>query len=255
MLNLIKRTISIIFIIPLILKIYNIPILFNILTFSISVMGNLEFNKLNKINNSYILVGQNILSCIFCYTNIIYSILPNDIILSIVFILKIISNMFIYNEDLLIINIYKDCFGYIYTTHFISYTLLLYKTKIVLFNLILSISSFDIGSYIFGKIFGKTQLTIYSPNKTIEGVIGGLISSLTTTIIMNNFTIINKIIYGLIIISLSLFGDVFESIIKRYANIKDSGNIIPGHGGILDRFDSYIFTIPIIYLIHNIFKL
>lgn len=256
MLNLINRTLSAIFLILFFFQIYNIPVLFKMLIFTISIIGNSEFNKLNNINHSYILFYQNIMSCIFCYGNIIYPILPNEIILPFIFVFKIISHTFVCNENLSIANIYKDCFGYIYTTHFASYALLLYQTElgnIALFNLILSISSFDIGSYIFGKLFGKTKLIVYSPNKTIEGVVGGTISSLTTTVLINDFNFSNKIMYGLIIIGLSLFGDIFESIIKRENNFKDSGDIILGHGGILDRFDSYFFTLPVIYYFYNFF--
>ena len=117
----------------------------------------------------------------------------------------------------------------------------------------------DIGSYFIGKSFGKRQLSPISPSKTIEGLIGGIISSIVLGIFFafllnwgNPFLI--GILYGILISLMALVGDLIESMMKRDANIKDSGTFLPGHGGILDRIDSYIFTPSVIYYIIVITK-
>ena len=117
----------------------------------------------------------------------------------------------------------------------------------------------DIGSYFIGKSFGKRSLSPISPSKTIEGLIGGISCSILLAIFFafvlnlgNPFLI--GILYGLLISLMALVGDLIESMMKRDAKIKDSGSFLPGHGGILDRIDSYIFTPSVIYYIIIIFN-
>ena len=117
----------------------------------------------------------------------------------------------------------------------------------------------DIGSYFFGKSFGKTSLSPISPSKTIEGLIGGISCSILLAIffafLMNwENPLIFGIIYGISISLMALVGDLIESMMKRDAKIKDSGTFLPGHGGILDRIDSYIFTPSVLYYIFIILK-
>ena len=109
----------------------------------------------------------------------------------------------------------------------------------------------DIGSYFIGKSFGKTSLSPISPGKTVEGLIGGISCSILLAIFFafllnweNPFLV--GILYGILISLMALVGDLIESMMKRDAKIKDSGTFLPGHGGILDRIDSYIFT-PVSY--------
>jgi len=117
----------------------------------------------------------------------------------------------------------------------------------------------DIGSYFIGKSFGKRSLSPISPSKTIEGLIGGISCSILLAIFFafilkfDNPLIIG-ILYGLLISLMALVGDLIESMMKRDAKIKDSGTFLPGHGGILDRIDSYIFTPSVIYYIIIIFN-
>ena len=117
----------------------------------------------------------------------------------------------------------------------------------------------DIGSYFIGKSFGKKSLSPISPSKTIEGLIGGITSSILLSIFFafllnwgNPFLI--GTLYGIFISVMALVGDLIESMMKRDAKIKDSGTFLPGHGGILDRIDSYIFTPSVIYYIFIILK-
>ncbi len=114
----------------------------------------------------------------------------------------------------------------------------------------------DAGAYYVGKSIGKTKFSITSPNKTLEGVFGGIaiasfIGAITiaSTSEIGFFTAI--IVSGLTSIS-SVFGDLFESYLKREAGVKDSGNLIPGHGGILDRVDGYLFASVMLYILLNL---
>ena len=128
---------------------------------------------------------------------------------------------------------------------------------LVLFLLIL-IWAADIGAYFAGKLFGKTKLCpSVSPGKTLEGVFGGAVLAQviaisyvyisTQTPLLHDF-----LIFGFLALSVSLvsvIGDLFESVLKRIAEVKDSGNILPGHGGLLDRIDSLTSSAPLFFIL------
>ena len=141
-----------------------------------------------------------------------------------------------------------------------------FNGKYTLFLLILIICvSTDIGGYIFGKILKGPKLTKISPNKTYTGMVGGFILSfVSASIYLNysNYYIIDSTgIYNfynsffvIIISMISQIGDILISYFKRKSKIKNTGNIIPGHGGILDRIDGMIFAFPSTFLILKIFN-
>jgi phosphatidate cytidylyltransferase len=145
-----------------------------------------------------------------------------------------------------------------------SFSAMLYLRKIdlylLLFIMIISISS-DIGGYMFGKFFKGPKLTKISPNKTYSGMIGSYVFTLSigTSYILysNSLLIIPKIDYSLfeivlimlILSSINQIGDIILSYFKRLKKVKDTGRLLPGHGGLLDRIDGLIFSILAGYLL------
>jgi phosphatidate cytidylyltransferase len=103
---------------------------------------------------------------------------------------------------------------------------------------------FDGFSQISGQLFGKTKLfPKISPNKTVEGLIGGVLIALLSAFVFKNLIIapqINAILFAVVVVIFAFIGDTAKSIYKRKYNVKDFSNLIPGHGGFLDRFDSLI---------------
>ena len=192
----------------------------------------------------------------------------------------IIKGSFLFNSLILIcsiISLYEwqlmskgknyNIFGFIYiiASFYIIYLLRNYSDdKYLFFLLILIICiSTDIGGYVFGKVFKGPKLTKISPNKTYAGMIGAfLLSIFTATFFLNyydyylidRFEILNiyNFIFIIFISSVSQFGDILISFFKRRSKIKNSGKIIPGHGGLLDRIDGMIFAFPASYLIFKI---
>ncbi len=116
----------------------------------------------------------------------------------------------------------------------------------------------DTGAYLIGKNFGKQKLfPSISPKKTVEGFLGGLLLACFTSYFIANFTgtlnFTNWLILSIIVSVFGTLGDLIESKFKRQANVKDSGVIMPGHGGLLDRLDSIIFVAPFFYLFLKMF--
>lgn len=109
--------------------------------------------------------------------------------------------------------------------------------------LLVVVAGADVGAYFVGKSIGSTQFCKTSPNKTIEGVAGGVITAaiLGTVFSLEEIGFFAALFISLTVAIASVFGDLFESYLKREADVKDSGDILPGHGGILDRTDGYLF--------------
>ena len=188
----------------------------------------------------------------------IYAIYNNIILVLSLF---IISSILIYEFSNIVKNIFKKnkTNSFIFLNLFIFYICLFasqiyfflgseFENKQIVFLFILLICIFtDIGGYIFGNIIKGKKLTTISPNKTYAGMFGSFICSLiicTLFIVYFNFSI-NFIFFTLLISLVSQVGDLFISYLKRKANIKDTGNFLPGHGGLLDRLDGIIFAIPL----------
>lgn len=127
---------------------------------------------------------------------------------------------------------------------------------VYLFYSVFVIWATDSGAYFIGKAYGKTKLwPDISPNKTVGGFIGGICSAIVVALLFSLFTDMNVSVLSLmgITVVLSVFGqigDLVESALKRHFGVKDSGTILPGHGGILDRFDSLLFVWPLLHFFH-----
>ena len=127
---------------------------------------------------------------------------------------------------------------------------------IIIYSIYISIMT-DIGGLIFGKIFGGKKLTRISPKKTISGSIGSFIFSLLLIPIFikyfDVFTILDLVLITLLISLISQAGDLYISYLKRLAGVKDTSDLLPGHGGVLDRIDGIIFSIPFGIFLINFF--
>ena len=126
---------------------------------------------------------------------------------------------------------------------------------ISVFYVIIICSSTDIGGYVLGKIFKGTKLNKISPKKTYAGMIGGYILSLVSLSLIISFidykaTLIQFFLLTILISTVSQLGDIVISYFKRLSKIKNTGKLIPGHGGLLDRIDGMIFAFPLYYLIN-----
>ncbi len=140
----------------------------------------------------------------------------------------------------------------IYLSFFVFIVLFFYSgypAKLILFSILLCCAASDIGGFVFGKLFKGPKLSKISPNKTIAGSLGSIIlCSIILTIIfyflMTNFNFVILIVALLTSISCQI-GDLFFSFLKRKAKIKDTGNFLPGHGGVLDRIDGILLGIPV----------
>lgn len=111
----------------------------------------------------------------------------------------------------------------------------------------------DVFAYLVGSAIGKTKLAVnISPKKTWEGTIGGIVLSMVSAFLISKYffslDVVNWLVLGLLISIFATLGDLLESKFKRQAGIKDSGNILPGHGGVLDRFDGMILAAPVVYI-------
>ncbi|MEA2049453.1 MAG: phosphatidate cytidylyltransferase [Campylobacterota bacterium] len=121
--------------------------------------------------------------------------------------------------------------------------------------LLVVVAGADVGAYFVGKSIGATKFCETSPNKTLEGVAGGVVTAaiLGVTFAPDTIGFASGLFISLIVAIASVFGDLFESYLKREADVKDSGDILPGHGGILDRTDGYLFGGVIMLIMLRLF--
>jgi len=197
---------------------------------------------------------KRVLSSIILIPITLYFILKGSYLF--VFFISICFGLIIYEWHMMSKKKSYRIFGFIFL--FISFYTI-YKLRIdndywfLLFVLTICVST-DIGGYLFGKLFKGPKLTKFSPNKTFAGMIGGYLFSIISAIVLNNFYYsenlpINWVIFVILISTISQLGDIIISYFKRLSKIKDTGKIIPGHGGLLDRVDGMIFAFPFSYLI------
>ena len=163
-----------------------------------------------------------------------------------------------YSFKFVILNIISFCYIFFIFCN-LSYEIYRSETP-VFFLYVISICFFtDIGGYVFGKIIGGKKLSKISPNKTISGSVGSFISSTLPLILLSKFNYLDleinlkNIMFCLLVSLINQLGDLFISLIKRKAKIKDTGNLLPGHGGALDRVDGIIFAVPFSFFLLKLF--
>jgi len=155
---------------------------------------------------------------------------------------------------------YAGLFSYIYAIRYHDYAVGAAAGTALVFLPILLTWTTDIGAYAFGRLFGKKKLIpTVSPGKTVEGAVGGLGLAIVICLLYVRFvlmpyaqlglTIQGAVLFAILISVAAQTGDLAESLLKREAGVKDSSRIIPGHGGILDRFDSLLFVMPVAFLL------
>ena len=183
------------------------------------------------------------------YTLIVFS------VTSIIEFIKIIKKIFKNKISILILNFIFIFYIFIFCSFFFILSSVA-QFKILLLIFLLGCITSDIGGYVFGKYFNGPKLTKISPNKTFAGAIGSLILasiSISLMLFFANIEISWKIIIVTLLTSISCqIGDLFFSYLKRKAKLKDTGNLLPGHGGVLDRFDGILLGVPIGFIIFSI---
>ena len=147
-------------------------------------------------------------------------------------------------------------FGLFYVCFLLGYLILIQREEqgqAWVFFLFLVVWAGDTGAYYAGKLFGKRKLfPKISPKKTIEGAVGGLSSSLIVAVVARSlffpqYGLVQIAFLGICLGGIGQIGDLAESLLKRSSGCKDSGRLFPGHGGVLDRFDSILFASPVLY--------
>ena len=156
--------------------------------------------------------------------------------------------------------IYASLITYVYALRYHPYAVgALAGTLVAVLPVLLTWAT-DVGAYTFGRMFGKKKLMpSVSPGKTIVGAVGGLVLTVIVCLLYVRFALIpyaqlgltiqGAILFGVLVSVAGQTGDLAESLLKREAGVKDSSTLLPGHGGILDRFDSLLFVLPIAYLV------
>ncbi len=231
----------------------------NIFIFLISIIGIREFyNAFDNVEGINPIKGIGYISTVlFLLSNIGIKIISFNFIIFIITLLSLIK--YVFDQGLNISDITVTIFGIIYLPFFFQH--IVYLDGYIYIWLVFIIAwGTDTFAYLAGNLFGKRKLIPkISPNKTVEGSLGGILGAVLLTYI---FSIIFKLDNIPHIIVLSIFGsiiaqlgDLTASRIKRFTGIKDFGYLIPGHGGILDRFDSILFVGPCVYYLMKILQI
>ncbi len=261
--ELVKRSLSGIIYVALIFSAIYIDCMpFFLVVFSfIAFVAHWEYAELNRLHRTRPLrVILDALASIFMInaTGLTSLLLKPSLGIFILYLLFILVRSLYSNRSEQPAEISKIIFGHIYITLPITLATLLKDCyPSILLTAVIAIWANDTGAYIVGSKIGKNRLfPSLSPKKSWEGFFGGMLFSVISTTLLAYFldvfmfdVITRGIILGIVISIFATWGDLFESMLKRNAGVKDSGSLIPGHGGILDRIDSMLFVIPITTLL------
>jgi phosphatidate cytidylyltransferase len=224
----------------------------------IIVIGTIEFSELTIPKGNRLLLLINIpINLAFCFSPLKPDWINANSIFCLAIILPFIYEIIKRKPSLALPNLSASVLCVLYVGWIFGHHLVLIRQMAngrEVIYLLLSIAwSSDIGAYLVGKRLGKHKVIIaISPKKSIEGYIAGLLFGVGASIgvchwLLPDINLIHAIIIGLVMTIIGQIGDLAESVLKRGANVKDSGKIMPGHGGILDRCDSIIFMTPALY--------
>lgn len=231
-----------------------------IVFFTLLGLGALyEFNRMLKIDYNPSLLISSLLYLIIMFYMYNKWLIPALVL----FMLFSVIYLVIKYPKINIIDITLSIFPALYIGFSLSFALLVldlpqaFLTMLLIF--LLTWSS-DVGGYLFGRLWGKHKMApALSPNKTWAGSLGGIFLTILVTFIFfgiipsNNYDYFNLTILAIFASLAAQFGDLFISSVKRVFTIKDTGSLIPGHGGILDRFDSFILVLPVVFSLLNFF--
>ena len=244
-----------------------IPFLIFTLFIGLAAFG--EFSKMVKNINArvniilgYLAVAVIILNSYFNFTDINTILIGSSVLI-------LLAELF-RNKDSAIINIGTTLLGVLYfgilastilllREHFSRENILYAEGGYLIISILVSIWVCDSAAFFLGSAFGKHKLfPRVSPNKSWEGAIAGFVFAIIAMIVAKFYfidflTIFDAIVIGVIVGTIGQMGDLVESLIKRDAGVKDSSALIPGHGGIFDRFDSLLLTAPAVYLYLHLF--
>ena len=223
-------------------------LLFLILMFIASALAFYELVKMQQLK--FILILFNILLIIFLYLISSYNLQFFTFIIIFLFCFMFPLIPFL-KTKVIFLNLTP---GFYISSFFISLIILIPDYRLLVLQTFIGIWAVDTGGYLFGKSLGKHKIfPVTSPKKTFEGLFGSLALLLFiqsfSWYFFNIFSAIELLAISILIFVGSIYGDYFESFLKRKYNIKDSGSLIPGHGGLLDRLDSAIYTIPLITIL------
>ncbi|MFH1288284.1 MAG: phosphatidate cytidylyltransferase [bacterium] len=246
-----KRIITGIIAIPIITAIiFYSPIMLSIFTWTVITFAMGEYYNMEKLPikiDFTIFAGFSLILCFLALKN-------NFPLFNIIFIMLLVTLWVLHCKKINSKHFLLISIGNIYITYSFSHLLFLRNIPELgaryVFFIFLLVWITDTSAYFIGTNYGKHKLAPnISPKKTKEGTIAGIIGAVLVTLLAK-FTFIPALtlprcfIIGITFSMVAQIGDLFESALKRKANLKDSGNLIPGHGGVLDRFDSLLFTIP-----------
>ena len=246
------------------------PVLLAVLC-ALSLIGEMELLRIRKLNKSRLAVVVYLMTVLF-YTGFYFLPAARDffvvVMLSAAFLILAAVFVFSWNrysaQDLMIAVI---AFFYVAVLFSFLYRVRdLFRGELLVWLIFLTSWGADTTAYCAGKLFGKHKMApVLSPKKTWEGAVGGVVGAAALTALfcfifrsqlsLGPVDIVLFAVFGAVASLVSIVGDLFASALKRSYEIKDYGKLIPGHGGVLDRFDSVLFTAPVIYYAYIVLEL